>query len=390
MKRIVFAVILLAVAAAAVYSLNRSKQAKTNPWLELSGTVEAEDVSVGSIEGGRVKEVLAREGDFVDKGQVLLRLQSDTLEGALAEALAAQAQAQARLLQLQNGYNPEDIDAARAGVGAQQQQVNLLDRGTRREQIDTARANWEAAVEQFNNYKTAYERQARLLDAGVAPRQTVDNARTAMESARDNASAARAQYDMALNGPRAEEKKAAAMQLEQGRAQLRRLENGPRAEEIAQAQAALDQTRARVQTIRARLDEMEIRAPSAAVVDAFEIYPGDLLSPGESVARLVLSDKLWVKVYVPEDRLGAARPGDKVELIVDSFPGRTFAGAVSRVAQQAEFTPRNVQTPETRSTQVFETKIIISDPDRKLRAGMSATVRIKDKQRTEKQSTKKK
>jgi multidrug resistance efflux pump len=379
MKKAVVIVVVLAIAVtAAFYALNRNKS-DAQPWLELSGTIEAEDVSVGSIEGGRVVRVFVSEGDAVKKGQVLVELESHTLDAMLDEARAAAAQATARLQYLENGFNIEDIDSARAGVSAQQQQVRLLDKGTRQEQIDAARADLQAAEEQYQNYKLTYERQANLLDVGVVPHQAVDNARTVMEASRERVNAARAQHDMALNGPRPEEKAAARMQLEQGRAQLRKLETGPRPEEIAQSRAAVEQANARIRTVETRLSEMQVRAPADAIIDAFELEPGDLLAPGESMARLVLSSRLWVKVFVPEDKLSAARPGDKVKLAVDSFPGKTFDGTVSRVSHQAEFTPRNVQTPETRSTQVFETKITIHDPKHELRAGMTATVKLKNK-----------
>lgn len=378
MKKAVAILVVIAVVAAAAYFLSKRNGDRAQSRLELSGAIEAQDVSVGSIEGGRVAEVFAAEGDVVKKGQVLLRLESDTLDTMLEEARAALAQAEAKLEFLENGYNEEDINAARAAVGAQQQQVRLLDNGTRREQIDAARADLNAAEEQYENNRLTFERQSNLLDAGVAPRQTVDNARTAMDASKERMKAARAQYDMARNGPRPEEKAAARMQLEQGRSQLRKLETGPRPEEIAQARAAADQARARIKTVEARLREMAVRAPADAVIDSLELEPGDLLTPGEPVARLVLSSKLWVKVYVPENKLGAARPGEKVALAVDSFPGKSFEGRVSRVSHQAEFTPRNVQTPETRSTQVFQTRIEISDPQHELRSGMTATVTLKD------------
>jgi multidrug resistance efflux pump len=378
MKKAVAILAAVAVVAAAAYYLSKRNSAQARSGLELSGTIEAQDVSVGSIEGGRVAEIFISEGDVVKKGQVLIRLESDALDAMRDEAQAALAQAEARLAFLENGYTAEDIEAARAAVSAQQQQVRLLEKGTRHEQIDAARADHQSAQEQYENQKLTYERQARLLEAGVAPRQAVDNARTAMESARERMKAARAQYDMARNGPRPEEKAAARMQLEQGRAQLRKLESGPRPEEIAQARAAVEQARARIKSVEARLREVQVRAPADAVVESFDIEVGDLLTPGESVARLVLSSKLWVKVFVPENRLGAARPGEIVALAVDSFPGKSFEGKVTRVSHQAEFTPRNVQTPETRSTQVFETRIEIADPRHELRSGMTATVRLKN------------
>jgi multidrug resistance efflux pump len=85
-------------------------------------------------------------------------------------------------------------------------------------------------------------------------------------------------------------------------------------------------------------------------------------------------DKLTITVYVPENRYGEIRLGQKVQFTVDSFPGKIFTGSVSRIADQAEFTPRNVQTAEGRSTTVFAVDITVDDPAADLKPGMPADV----------------
>lgn len=431
MKKAIIVIVIIAVIAGGLYWRYRQRADAARDTVEVSGIIECEEVRVGSREGGRVLDVKVKEGEVVKAGRVLVRLESDALDAALSEALAAESAAAAKLEQLMNGATPEEIeaakaaasaleyrvemlengsteeeiDAAEAGVAAQQQQVDLIDSGTRQEQIDAARADWEAARAQYDNLKLTYERQERLLGAGVVSQQAADNARTAMNAAGEAVAAKKALYDMAMRGPRTQEKKAARdmlaqssaqlrlvkkgpraeevaiarQQLAQSDAQLRRVVKGPRSEEIAQAGAALDQSRARVRSVRARLREMVIRAPENCVVDAIDLNPGDLVAPGEEVARLVLHEDLWVRVFVPEDMLGMVRTGSGVSLFVDSFPGKAFKGTVSRVSAKAEFTPRNVQTPEGRSMQVFRVKIVIPDKSGDLRPGMTATVKLKRK-----------
>ena len=434
MKKIIIPLILIAVIVSyLLIQFSRRQTEERKDTVDVSGVIECEEVRVGSKEGGRVAEVLVSEGDTVNAGQAMVRLESATLDAMIDESRAAERLAGARLSMLENGATAEEIQAAQAvvdaqkqqvamlehgatteeiqaaqaGVAAQRQQVALLQRGTRREQIDAARADWSAAREQYENLRGSYQRLSRMYDAGVAARQTVDNAQTAMNAAEERAKAARATYDMALNGPRPEEiatarnklaqgdaelrrirkgprpeeKSAAKSILAQSDAQLRRIRNGSRPEEIAQARATLDQARAKTRTLKTRLAEMTIRAPAHSVVESLDLYPGDLVAPAEEVARLVLSDKLWVRVFVPEDRLGFVMPGARAKVFVDSFPNKAFRGTVSRVARKAEFTPRNVQTPEGRASQVFRTKIIIDNADGSLRAGMTAIVSLPKKRR---------
>ena len=433
MKKAIVAVAVLALIGGALYWRYWKRTEAQRTSVEVSGIIECEEARVGSREGGRVKEVVVNEGDIVNAGQALVRLESDTLDAALSEAESAAAAAKARLDQLRNGATPEEIQAAeaavkidrarleqlqngataeeiqaaQAAVDAQEQQVELLDKGTRREQIDAARADRNAARENYENLRLAYERQENLLQSGVVSQQVRDNAKTAMEAAAQQVHAKQALYDMAVNGPRAQEKRAARELLAKGDAELRRIRKGPRAEEIAQAraaveygdaqlrhirkgarveeiaqsQAALDQAKARVESIRTRLKEMVIRAPEKCTVEAIDLNPGDLVAPGEEVARLVLHQDLWVRVFVPEDMLGLVRVGARVPLYVDSSPGRAFEGRIARVSRKAEFTPRNVQTPEGRSMQVFRTKVMVTDKSELLRPGMTATIRLKRKPR---------
>ncbi len=130
----------------------------------------------------------------------------------------------------------------------------------------------------------------------------------------------------------------------------------------------------KAQAIRTRLAEMEVVAPCDCTVEVFELRPGDLVSANAPAVALLDRTRLWVRAYVPEMRLGQVRPGMAVPVRVDGFGQERFGGRVTYVATQAEFTPRNVQTPEERSKQVFRIKVTVEDAVRRLRPGMSADV----------------
>jgi HlyD family secretion protein len=129
-----------------------------------------------------------------------------------------------------------------------------------------------------------------------------------------------------------------------------------------------------VNLIETQIGRYVIKAPADGVVLSRAVEPGEVAMPGG--ALLVLGDlgHLSVTVYLPEDRYGEVHLGDIANVTVDSFPGRSFAAEVVRVADQAEFTPRNVQTPAGRRTMVFAVKLALSDPGGDLKPGMPADV----------------
>jgi HlyD family secretion protein len=140
------------------------------------------------------------------------------------------------------------------------------------------------------------------------------------------------------------------------------------------AQMKIIQARAQLADIDAQLREMQVVAPSDCVLEVLTVKVGDVLPPNGEVATLLLSQHLWVRVYVPEPWLGKIKVGDPARVRVDSFPRKDFPGVVEQVNRQAEFTPRNVQTVEDRIRQVFGVKIRLPNNDDRLRAGMSADV----------------
>jgi HlyD family secretion protein len=150
---------------------------------------------------------------------------------------------------------------------------------------------------------------------------------------------------------------------------------------VAQAQAAVTQTQKAVIQAQAQLDAIDaqiaklvVYAPSDGTVLERNIEPGEMALAGSTALVIGNLKKLTITVYVPEDRIGEIRSGQAVQFTVDSFPGKTFSGSVSRIADQAEFTPRNVQTAEGRSTTVYAVEITVDNPTPDLKPGMPADV----------------
>jgi membrane fusion protein YbhG len=277
--------------------------------LVLSGTIEARDVAVGSLLGGRVQTVQVEEGDRVTKGQVLVTFETDLVEAQVRQQEAQVAGARANLSRVLNG--------------------------PRREEEARARVTWENAEKDRHRLKS-------LLDEGLLPRQQYDDAAARAESAHQ-------------------------AYLE--------LERGSRPEDVAAARATMQGAEQLLRYLARQREEMVVRAPADGVVESMDLRPGDLVGPNRPVATLLEPGQLWVRVFVPETKLGLARVGQGAELTVDSYPDRRFPGKVVEIADRAEYTPRNIQTLEQRNDLVFGVKVQV-EPTAELKAGMAATVRL--------------
>ena len=156
---------------------------------------------------------------------------------------------------------------------------------------------------------------------------------------------------------------------------LRLLQLGTRKEDLAQLTAQLDQQQHHLATLQKQRDECRVVSTVTGVVQSFGLRPGDLVAPNQTVAEILESSQLWVRVYVPETELHLLHIGQQVRVNVDSDPNKpeTFVGHIAVVNPQGEYTPRNVQTRAQRADEVFGVKVIV-DPDPRLKAGMSAEV----------------
>ena len=344
--------------------------------LVISGLIEADDVHVGSKIGGRVLKVVAKEGQTVEAGDTLVLLEPMEINASLAEAQALLRQAEAKHALLSSGYRGEEIEQAEAAVKQAQAELDQLISGPRQQEIDQAEAEWMAAMAQAKNARKFLQRVEGLSKRELIAKQDYDDAAAKADEAHQRMNAARERYNLLLAGTRKEEVERARQRLAEADAKRRQIRSGFRREEIAQAKSEMDAARARVEFMRTQLAETVIKAPVDALVDTLDLEPGDLIGAGKPVAVLLRTGSLWVRAYLAEARLGFVQPGLQVKVRVDSFPGKDFRGVVRRIHRQGEFTPRNIQTHEERALQVFQTEVVIEDPDHVLRPGMSADVTI--------------
>ncbi len=344
--------------------------------LRLPGVVEVQEVRLGSKAGGRVLEVRVVEGQIVEPGTVLVTFEVPELQAQRAQWAARRRADEAELEQARNGPRREEIDAAEAAVAASEARWKRSTVGYREEEIREARNDWQSVEADLKYAEEQLARYDRLAKQGSATRSEVDSARASYDRAKGRASSAKAHLDMLTAGNRPEDIAEAAALLAQARVNLALLHAGTRAEEIARLEAKLAETTARLSELDANLAEAEVIAPSRSVIDVIGVRKGDLVAPGQSVVRVLRAGDLWVKVFVPETELGRLQIGQRAEVTVDSYPGRKFAGTLDFLATSSEFTPRNVQSVDERSHQVFAAKVRVADPQGVFKSGMAAEVTL--------------
>jgi HlyD family secretion protein len=146
---------------------------------------------------------------------------------------------------------------------------------------------------------------------------------------------------------------------------------------VDQAQKAMEQAQANLGLIDTRLAKITVAAPTNGIVLTRNAEPGEFVQPGAAAFALADLSDITITVYVPEDRYGQISLGQQAEVTVDSFPGETFTAEVIHIADQAEFTPRNIQTVEGRSSTVYAIKLSVKNSEGKLKIGMPADVVFK-------------
>lgn len=324
-RKIVVLLILLLAAGGGGYYYWSSHRGNAHPdRLVLYGNVDIREVQLAFNGSEHIDQILVREGDRVEKGQVLARLHTERLEAEVA--------------------NAEHL------VEAQRQVLAALLAGSRPEEIREAEARLRAAKADARAKRLTYERLRKLLPQKLTSPEKVDEAKAAADAAEAEVHRAQAAYDLAVAGPRKED--------------------------IAAAEAELKAREAQLDLARERLRDAVLYAPVAGVIRDRILEPGDFATPQTPVLTLARLDPLWVRTYIPEPDLGRVAPGMHAKVTVDSFPGRTYRGWLGYISPTAEFTPKTVQTPDLRTRLVYQARVYVCNPRNELRLGMPATVMI--------------
>jgi HlyD family secretion protein len=324
-KKVIPAVVVLLVAAAAGswWYLHSSEVQDANRLL-LYGNVDIRETDLAFNNSEHIDQLLVQEGDRVHQGQLVATLHRERHEAEVA--------------------------AAEARVAAQRAALARLEVGSRPEEVRQARANVAAARARLSDAEVTFTRIQDLSVKKLVSRQALDDAQTSLDTARADLEVAQQALALAVEGPRTED-------IEEARALLK----------ASEAQLALAQE---------VLKDTELYAPAAGTIRDRLLEPGDMVSPQTPVLTLALTDPVWVRAYASERYLGRLAPGMSAEVSTDSYPDKTYPGWIGFISPTAEFTPKNVETPELRTRLVYQVRVHVCNPQDELRLGMPATVSI--------------
>jgi multidrug resistance efflux pump len=223
--------------------------------------------------------------------------------------------------------------------------------------VSAAQDALDAAETELDEAQKAYD---DLLATDAADR--VRKARAELSVAQENHEVALDTLSRLQTGEYSPQVKISSMALEQAKAGLQ------------QAQGAVNQAEANLSLLDTQIAQLKVSAPMDGVIITRNVEPGEFVQPGAVAFAMADLNNITITVYVPEDRYGQISLGQKADMTVDSFPDEIFTADVIHISDQAEFTPRNVQTVEGRSSTVYAIKLKVTDPEGKLKIGMPADV----------------
>jgi HlyD family secretion protein len=284
-----------------------------------SGTIECTQVQVAPQVSGRVNRLPPQEGDALKKGDLVAQIDPTDYTLKQNEARAALAQAHAQLDLMLAGARQEDVQRARS-------------------QVDEAKAAAAAAAADLQRTREVFAQQT------VTAKQMDD-----AQSAADRTAAILAAAEQNLT----------------------KLLAGNRKEEIQLAQAQVDLAKARLAQAEQAIAYCRVTAPMNGVVTTRSREEGEMVGVGTPLVTLSRLDEVWLSIYVPQTHLVRVKLGQRAQVQIDGQTKR-FDGIVTFISPEAEFTPKNVQTPEERAKLVFRVKITLKNPEGVFKPGMPA------------------
>jgi HlyD family secretion protein len=299
--------------------------------LRVSGNVEATEVHTAAEVGGRLVELRVDEGDRVEAGAVIARLDTEDTMLQIARMRADRATTVAQLRLLEAGSRAEDVRQARA-------------------QVDAATADAAAIEAEIKAAQLDLDRFQALLDASAGSVKQRDDAKARLDGATAR-------------------QRAAQDRVRSAREALARLEAGTRPEEIQTARARVAAADAQIAVLEKSVRDASVISPISGIVTQKLVDQGEIIARGTPLVVITDLDHAWANLFVPEPMVPRVTIGQAATVLTDAG-GKGIQGKVTFVSPRAEFTPRNVQTAEERSKLVYRIKVTVDNSAGVLKVGM--------------------
>lgn len=306
--------------------------------------VPVQSVNISPKNPGTLKQLYVEQGDRVQTGQILARMDSAGIEARIQQFSASLAQSQAQLAEAQAGSRPQEIAQSKARLSQAQAQLAQAQAGNRPQEIAQAQALVDAAQAKVKYTNEQVKRYQYLYQQGAEKKQLLDQAVSEDNAAKANLQEAQKRLSLQQAGSRSEEIAQRQGAVEEAKAQLRLLENGTRPEVINQRKAAVASAQAQLKAEQVNLEETIIRAPFAGIVTQKYANIGAFVTPTTSASSsasatsssiVAVARGLEVLAQVPEADIGRIKEGQSVEIVADAYPDQVFKGRVRLISPEA-------------------------------------------------------
>lgn len=336
--------------------------------------VPIQSVNLSPKTAGVLVNLLVEQGDKVEAGQIIARMDNADLQAQLIGSKARLAQAQAELDKARTGSRPEQIAAARARLAGAEAQLDEARNGTRREEIEQATAQVESAQARVNLASTRVERNRTLYQLGAISQDKLDEVLADQRSTRASLTELQRRLAQLKSGSRTEEIAQRQAAVKEAKEALREQENGTRPEDIASSKAGVNAALGELKGVQVKLEDTIVRAPFAGVVTQKYATEGAFVTPTTSASStasatstsiVAIARGLEILAEVPEADIGQIKPGQSVEIVADSFPEKVFKGHVRLVSPEAVL-KENVTS--------FQVKVALDTGKDQLLSGMNVNL----------------
>ena len=340
-------------------------------------------IAAGPTKEQRQQAITAAKMELTNAQQALDNLNEQAalaaaqVQKAMADADRGRDLAQQTLDSMLANADQADIDAAHAAMILAEDKLDKaqdkFDPFEKRSEDNVMRAALQAKLAGAQrDYDNAVTRYNNIV--GTSNQYDLAVAQANLALFEQQLADAERNYQDVKDGPDPDRLQLAQEHVALAQAQLALAQAEPSPEQLAVAQAQIDAAQAAIEVIQSQLEKLKILAPMDGVILSRSIEPGEVAQPGTPLVTLARLDNLTITIYLSEDRYGEIQLNQVAQVQVDSFPGEKFNASVIHIADQAEFTPRNVQTAEGRRTTVFAVKLAVENSDGRLKPGMPADV----------------
>jgi HlyD family secretion protein len=314
----------------------------------------------------------------LDRDQVMR--QRDQAEAGLAATRSRLRELEATLA-YQISRTEAQIEQQKAELKQARAYLDQLLSGTRDQEIEEALAGLQRVASEAERARLDWERAQTLYQNEDISASQRDQFKSTSDATAASVRQARQRLDLLVEGPRKENIEATRAQLERAQAGLKlaetqRLDVKRTEQSIETARANIDSAAAQLALIDTQLEDMVMRSPIDGVVLVKAAEAGEVLAGGTTIVEIGDVEHPWLRGYISEEDLGRVKLDAPVQVTTDSYPDKVYEGRISFIASEAEFTPKQIQTPEERIKLVYRIKIDVGNPDRELKLNMPSDAEI--------------